>query len=233
MNGWESSAQAWIDFVDHGDPNRVYVIDPAIRKALGPVRDLQVLDVGCGEGRFCRELAAQGADTVGIDPVLGLIEVARRRGGTYLRADAAQLPLKSDTFDLTLSILSLIDIYEFRTAILEMARVTRPGGRVIVANINSFATANTTGWIKDEVGKRLMFPIDNYMEERGDEVHWAGITVVNFHRPMSAYMQAFLKAGLRLMSYEELVPTENVAGMEDHWRMPYFHLMCWEKPVHL
>lgn len=229
MNGWESSAQAWIDFVDRGDPNRVYVIDPAVRRTLGSADGLKVLDVGCGEGRLCRELASQGAEVVGLDPVLGLVEVARRRGGLFVRADAAQLPFKNESFDLVLSILSLIDIFEFRSAIWEMARVMRPGGRLVVANINSFATANNSGWVKDAAGNRIMFPIDNYMQERGDEVHWAGITVVNFHRPLSAYMQAFLEAGLRLATYEELVPTDNVAGMEDHWRMPYFNLMVWQK----
>lgn len=229
MNGWESSAQAWIDFVDRGDPNRVYVIDPAVRGALGKVDGLRVLDVGCGEGRLCRELANQGATVFGLDPVLGLIEVAGRRGGRYVRGDAAQLPFRTASFELVLSILSLIDIFEFRSAIKEMARVTSPGGRILVANINSFATANNSGWVKDAAGNRIMFPIDNYMQERGDEVHWAGITVVNFHRPLSAYMQAFLEAGLRLVTYEELVPTDNVAGMEDHWRMPYFNLMVWQK----
>ena len=77
-NGWEESAQAWIDTVgDEGDFVRRFVLDAPMLERARLSGAKTVLDVGCGEGRFCRLLARQGLDTVGIDPARSLIAQAR------------------------------------------------------------------------------------------------------------------------------------------------------------
>jgi len=79
-NGWDESARAWIaDMGERGDYGREFVLDAPMlaRVRAGGFRD--ALDVGCGEGRFCRMFAAHGAKAVGIDPTEALIDKARRR----------------------------------------------------------------------------------------------------------------------------------------------------------
>src|SRR6185437_13887010 len=49
--GWEASAAAWTRFVDEGDLNRTYLLDPVMLGLCGEVSGQLVLDVGCGEGR--------------------------------------------------------------------------------------------------------------------------------------------------------------------------------------
>ena len=70
------------------------------------------LDVGCGEGRFCRMLNARGVEAVGVDPTSALIAVARTRDtcGSYVEGIAERLPFRERAFDLVVSYLSLIDI---------------------------------------------------------------------------------------------------------------------------
>jgi SAM-dependent methyltransferase len=61
-NGWQSSADAWVaDMGESGDFGRRYVLDPVMlpRAVAGSPRN--ALDVGCGEGRFCRMLKSRGA----------------------------------------------------------------------------------------------------------------------------------------------------------------------------
>ncbi len=80
--------------------------------------------------RFCRMLRNNGvAGVTGVDPTLGLLDSARRRDplGTYVEAFAEKLPFKSESFDLAISYLSMIDIPDVETAIPEMARVLKPG----------------------------------------------------------------------------------------------------------
>jgi 2-polyprenyl-3-methyl-5-hydroxy-6-metoxy-1,4-benzoquinol methylase len=77
-NGWEQSAQAWIDSMgERGDWAREHVRDTVMLSRIGGGRFFNALDVGCGEGRFCRMLKSAGVSAVGIDPTPHLLETAR------------------------------------------------------------------------------------------------------------------------------------------------------------
>jgi hypothetical protein len=78
-----------------------------------------------------------------------------------------------------------------------MARVLGPGGTLLIANLTSFNTAcGEMGWVKDAGGRRLYYPIDNYLQERAMWIEYRGIRVINHHRPLSMYLRALLGAGL-------------------------------------
>jgi SAM-dependent methyltransferase len=203
-------------------------------REAGEVFGKVVLDMGCGEGRFCRMLRERGAAAVGLDPTPFLIETAHRRdpSGHYLRASGECLPLRDASFDLVVSYLTLVDIPDYRSAIREMARVTKPGGKLLIANLNNFASTST-GWYRNEEGEKLHYPVDHYMEERPLWLEWKDIRIVNWHRPLSAYMECFLGAGLRLERYLEPVPPpEAIAQRPDlaeDVRVPVFNVMVWSK----
>jgi SAM-dependent methyltransferase len=236
-NGWETSASAWIaDMGEQGDFGRRYVLDPImLPRALAPA-PRKVLDVGCGEGRFCRMLKQNSIDVTGVDPTPGLLDAARERDtdGAYVEATAERLPFNDKTFDLVVSYLSLIDIPDVDAAIAEMARVLAPSGALLIANLNSFNTACCeTGWIKDSDGRRLYYPIDNYLEERSMWIEYRGIRIQNHHRPMSTYMRALLDAGLRLSYFDEPLPSADAMPKKaaSYRRVPWFMVMEWVKPA--
>lgn len=232
---WEDSADAWAAFVEEGDKNRDLLLDPVMLRACGEVEGLEVADIGCGEGRFARMLAKRGAKVVGLDPTRGLIQVARRKGGSlhYVVARAEHAPLRSASFDLAVSYVTLVDIEGYREGIAEMARILRPGGRVIVANLNAFVTSRMTGWHKGDDGQYLHYPVDDYLEERAERVSWRGLDIVNYHRPLSAYLEAFLSAGLLLRRFEEPAPTRDAIraapGLAHYLRVPLFYVAEWQK----
>ncbi len=236
-NGWETSAAAWIaDMGEHGDFGRRYVLDPLMLPLALSRAPQSALDVGCGEGRFCRMLAARGVQTTGLDPTPSLIAAARQRdpGGAYVEAGGEALPFADAHFDLVVSYLSLIDIPDFEAAIAEMARVLKPGGALLIANLNGFNTAGAErGWLWDAAGGLIAYPVDHYLEPRAIWTEWRGINIQNHHRPLSAYMQALLGAGLRLTHFAE--PRAMDGADEDktarYNRAPWFLVMEWEKPL--
>ena len=150
-DGWDESAQAWIASMgERGDWSREHVLDAAMLGRIGARRFRSALDVGCGEGRFCRILQQRGIATVGVDPTAALLEEARRRdpAGRYVLGRAEALEFADGCFDLVVSYLTLIDIADFRSGIREMARVLQPGGTLLIANLTSFTTACAAqGWV--------------------------------------------------------------------------------------
>lgn len=227
-NGWDDSAEAWIaDMGAEGDFSRRHVLDaPMLARIRG--RDFRnALDVGCGEGRFCRMLAAEGIATIGIDPTARLLAAARTRDpqGHYLQGRAEALPFDDASFDLVISYLTLIDIEDYAGGIAEMARVLRPGGSLLIANLNSFSTAGD--WTAE--GKAASgFLIDNYLDERAEWESWNGMLIRNWHRPFHLYMQALLSHGLRLAHFDEPAPTDGDAQTVARYRRaPWLHIMEW------
>jgi SAM-dependent methyltransferase len=231
---WDRSARAWIAAMgERGDWAREHVLDPAMLGRLAGRRFERALDVGCGEGRFCRMLRDAGIAATGIDPTQALLEQARKRdpAGDYRLGRAEALAFPDASFDLVVSYLTLIDIADFRAAIREMARVLQPGGTLLVANLTSFVTpCAPQGWVCDEQGRRLHYPVDRYLEEFAEWVEWSDIRIENWHRPLGAYMAAFLREGLQLAYFAEPEPVSGDAERQAiHRRVPWFLVMEWRR----
>lgn len=221
---------------EKGDFSRRYILDPVMLPRAVALAPKTMLDVGCGEGRFCRMVQPHGIAATGIDPTPALIHSARARDpqSTYLEAPAEKLPFPDASFELVVSYLTLIDILDIQAAIPEMARVLAPGGSMLIANLNSFTTAGETmGWVKDVWGQRRYFPIDNYLTERSAWQEWRGIRIKNYHRPFGTYMKLLLGAGLQLTYFDEAVPIASAPASRaaSYRRVPWFHVMEWRKPA--
>lgn len=232
-DGWATSARAWIESQgSEGDWSRRHVLDGPMLARVGHRQFGRALDLGCGEGRFCRLLQGQGIATVGVDPTAALIDQARRLdpAGDYRVGRAEALNLPDSSIDLVVSYLSLIDIPDLTAAIGEVRRVLRPGGRFLIANLQSFNTASVAdGWTRELDGSRR-FCIDHYMDEQPRWSEWLGIRVQNWHRPLSSYMQGLLQAGFELRHFEEpLAVGGEPERAERYRRVPHFLVMEWAR----
>jgi SAM-dependent methyltransferase len=234
-NGWDESAGAWIKSLgEHGDFGRRFVLDRPMIERVKASAAKTALDVGCGEGRFCRIMKDLGLNAIGLDPTRSLLDAARASDpdGVYVEGVGETLPFEDSRFDLVVSYLSLIDMPDIRAAIPEMARVLAPGGTLLVANLTGFNTAgDATRWHKDMFGRITHFGMDRYLEERETWEAWNGIRIKNHHRPLATYMKLFLGLGLRLTFFDEPEPIETAPSERaaHYRRAPHFLIMEWRK----
>jgi SAM-dependent methyltransferase len=104
-------------------------------------RDARVLDYGCGYGRLCRELRAEGfTNLVGVDTAERMLARAREEnpGLALCQVDDARLPFPDASFDaaLVFSVLTcVVEDLGQRAVVGEIARVLRPGGVVHISDI--------------------------------------------------------------------------------------------------
>lgn len=108
-------------------------------RRLEPAPGARVGDIGCGTGELLRRLqeVEPSARGVGVDLSYGMLSVARAKlggSGALVAADAARLPLASDGLDLAVSTNSLHFWRRPRRALREIARILRPGGRLLVTD---------------------------------------------------------------------------------------------------
>ena len=99
----------------------------------------RVVDVGCGTGNASLLAAERGARVTGVDPAARLLEVARAEAAargldaTFALGEAADLPLADGEADVVLSAFGVIFAPDPAAAASEMARVTAPGGRIVIS----------------------------------------------------------------------------------------------------
>ncbi|HUV90399.1 MAG TPA: methyltransferase domain-containing protein [Anaerolineae bacterium] len=138
---------AWLyDAVDWFTGNTTHRLR---RRALPylPPAGSRVLEVGFGSGRLHLELAAQ-YEMAGLDRAPGMVRLTRRRlaarslkSGLCIGSVVA-LPWRNETFDAVLSTFAFSAFPDAETALDEMVRVTRPGGRVIIVDAGEASDGN-------------------------------------------------------------------------------------------
>jgi len=161
--------------------SEVAVRDEYVR-LLGVAPGERVLDVGCGSGAVTRTLAqrvAPGGRVTGVDTSSALLKVTRelaeKNGLANLielqQGDCRALPFPDASFDAVLAATTLSHVPDPQRAIREMVRVTRPGGRVAVFDVDGdltlfahpdreltrriVAAYSDVGWVNSWVGREL------------------------------------------------------------------------------
>jgi ubiquinone/menaquinone biosynthesis C-methylase UbiE len=115
-----------------------------VRDALQAAAGERILDIGCGPGFYCVELLdalGPAGSVVGVDSSPQMLELARRRCAGHdnveLRSgEATALPVDSGAFDAALCVQVMEYVRDIDTALGEMRRALRPGGRVLIWDID-------------------------------------------------------------------------------------------------
>jgi len=112
---------------------------------VGSVTGRRALDVGCGDGDLSLALVLAGAHVTGIDADPRMLEAARHRFEAaraevcLAKADAQALPFENASFDVVTAVTVLCFVHEPDRAISEMARVLKPGGRLVIGELGRYS----------------------------------------------------------------------------------------------
>jgi SAM-dependent methyltransferase len=102
--------------------------------AVKDARPSRILEVGCGEGELAERLTRElDADVVAIDQSERMVEIARARGIDARVGDAQSLDFDDETFDCAVAAWMLFHVEDLHSALDELNRVLRLGGRLVLA----------------------------------------------------------------------------------------------------
>jgi demethylmenaquinone methyltransferase/2-methoxy-6-polyprenyl-1,4-benzoquinol methylase len=107
------------------------------RAELRAIPGERVLDVAAGTGVSTRELARSGAFVVGCDFSLGMLQSGSGTPVPLVAGDALRLPFESGAFDAVTISFGLRNVVDVDAALAEFRRVTRPGGRLLIAEFSA------------------------------------------------------------------------------------------------
>ncbi len=191
---------AWAPSYDGPNP-AIAKEEPVVHGIVGALPAGRALDACCGTGRHAAHLAGLGWDVLGVDATHEMLEVARAKAPEvrFEQGDVLDLPLADGAVDLAVCSLALTHVPDLGAAIAELARVVRPGGAVVLADLHPVSVL---------VGGTAAFP------------HEGGLAHVrNLHHPVSRYVRGILDAGLEVVDCVE--PTHDEAMLSGHLAYPF------------
>jgi ubiquinone/menaquinone biosynthesis C-methylase UbiE len=152
---------------------------PVVRGLIDELPQGRILDAACGTGRHTQYLAEHGYEVVGTDGVAAMLDKAKAKlpSVEFHLADLESLPFEDASFDGAVCGLAFLHLEDLGPATREIARVLKPGARLIVSVPHPFIY-NVLGW---------RAPV---FDDQGN-----GLVVPEYGHPHSSYVEAFTGAG--------------------------------------
>jgi len=238
---WNEGADAWDDFVESGkDYYRHSVHGPALLEVCESVRGLDILDTGCGQGYFTRQLAINGARVTGIDISEEQLAYARDHerkhplGIEYSMMSASDVSQRwqAESFDLVTGCMSLHDMSDPPGAISASRKVLKESGRLVFSVPHPCTDTPYREWETEEKGKQRDLKINHYFDSGQAVCHWS-MSRLGYHWDtpywrctITEWSEIIAEAGFLIQRLYEPRPTKDALArnpnLEDASRLPMF-----------
>ena len=210
---------------------------PALLELLGSVAGLRVLDLGCGDARFGRELLAEGCQSyTGLEGSHNMAAAARETlagtAGRLVESTIEAWEYPPDAFDLVVSRLALHYVDDVGAVCRQVARTLVEGGRFVFSVEHPVITSCDRGWPAGT--QRQDWLVDEYHVPGRRVTSWLGGEVVKYHRTVEEYFRLLQAAGFTIEGLREGRPRRELLASEETYRrrlrIPLFLLLAARKP---
>jgi SAM-dependent methyltransferase len=207
---WEPEAENWVRWARTPGHDAYWYYRDGFFDLIVPEPGRRTLEIGCGEGRVARDLAARGHRVAAVDTACTLLRYAKQEDPTawYAVATGAALPFPDRCFDRVVAYNSLQVVYDLTDTVREAARVLDRGGCLCACVAHP--VTDLGDFVGDGAYPRLSIRSHYFESERvEDAVELDGLTMTFRGRTYSLeqYALAFEGAGLRVETMREPRPT--------------------------
>lgn len=182
LEKWRSAARNWL--ADYADRRAEDFVVDVVGRFVTPKNPFEVLDVGCGPGKWAMLYAKEGAHVTAVDISPHMIELAKQNarreeiGGAvaFHVMPVSKLDIPTGTFDLVNCVTVLqhvLDEEEWRKAVCEMSRVTKKGGYILLfETAPNFAVKKHTAHMRIRTMRRHT---DEFKKAGASLVYWRAV----------------------------------------------------------
>lgn len=210
---WNQLSTEWCDIAPTNEM-RINFIMPYMLKLLGDVSGKRILDLGCGEGGYSRELTNRNADVVAVDCAEYSIEYAKKKSleegfiiQYYVRNSNDLYDIEDNSFDIVLCSMMLMDCEDLNGTIKEIVRVLKPSGKLFASVLHPCFTGKNIGREGEGINRKVI--VEDYFNpsEYEQPLPTGKISVIWRHRTLEDYIKMFIKHGLTIVDLNEARPT--------------------------
>ena len=246
---WGNNAKQWDQAIgEEGDIYRKYITDPCLLEALGNVKGLDVIDIGCGNGYLCRKLESKRAHITGIEINEKMLSIARKYSKSnkikYVLASATDLSLLGQAqYDRIIFNHVLASVKNCQKAILEASRILRSDGFIYIMTSHPCFSVGTRCWHFDVVDtprkeEASKYCIDQYFSKKTYMINsWQDFSLIPyFHKTLEEYWTIFKNSGLivenfiepKLLKFNDNL--ESIVNLSNMQRVPMSCFFILRKP---
>lgn len=213
---------------------------PAIYSLFPEIKNITILDLGCGMGDLCKKFAeASASRVVGVDISTNMLQIAEERTRMYSNVQLYHSAIEEfetnpNQFDLVVSSLALHYVEDLAAVCIKVHRWLKESGKFVFSIEHPIGTCMQgihQGWQKDDKGNNLFWQVDSYSDEGIRKSKWFVEDVVKYHRTISTIFNTLIDSSFRIEkvlepSAEGKYETERPELKEERRRPPFLVVLA-------
>lgn len=193
---------------------------PIMYELIGSFQDSSILDLGCGDASFGKELLQLGAKNyTGIEGSKQMVEVARsnilEQYGTIHLETMESYNYPQVAFDLVTSRFAIHYVSDINSLFQEVHKTLKENGKFVFSIQHPLTTSSFAS--KESGDKRGNWIVDDYFQEGERKEPWIDQIVVKYHRTIEHYFMALKQAGFSVLDLREGTPKREDFSSEDEF----------------
>ncbi len=222
---WDALAPERLRQIESGQDitYRLFLV-PHILKLAGRMGGMRIIDIGCGVGFLARILSDESANVIGIDPSQESIRIA----SIYTNEVKFIVSTVEDYVnqcceknDIAICNMVFMDVIDLNKAVSACAKILRPGGRLIFSITHPFFWPKYAGY----EDKEFVYSQEKIIQAPFVITNDNSINLISthVHRPISVYINTFIKYGFRIEQICEPMPEKDVEDLyKSKWEFPRY-----------